>query len=57
MVYIILGAPSSGKGTRARILSESLKIPHISTGDIIRGDAEMYEKYKSSMERGRTNTR
>ena len=32
MVYVILGAPGSGKGTRADVLEKNLEITHISTG-------------------------
>jgi adenylate kinase len=32
----MFGAPGVGKGSQARILSETLRIPHISTGDIFR---------------------
>ena len=35
-VVILLGMPGSGKGTQGKILSEILKISHISTGDIFR---------------------
>lgn len=33
---IFLGAPGSGKGTQANILSQEISIPAISTGDILR---------------------
>ena len=35
---IFVGAPGSGKGTQAKKIQESLKIPHISTGDILRSE-------------------
>lgn len=36
MVIIMLGAPGTGKGTVAGILSKDLGIPQVSTGDIFR---------------------
>ncbi len=36
MIIVMLGAPATGKGTVASILSERLNIPQISTGDIFR---------------------
>lgn len=36
MVLVLLGVPGAGKGTQARLLTERLGIPHISTGDLFR---------------------
>lgn len=36
MVIIMLGAPGTGKGTVASILTKELEIPQVSTGDIFR---------------------
>ena len=36
MRIVLLGAPGSGKGTQARLISENYKVPHISTGEILR---------------------
>tara|TARA_Y100001970_G_scaffold293067_1_gene437517 strand:- start:472 stop:1044 length:573 start_codon:yes stop_codon:yes gene_type:complete len=36
MKLILFGPPGSGKGTQASLLSNKLKIPHLSTGDILR---------------------
>ena len=36
MVIIMLGAPGTGKGTIASILTKNLAIPQVSTGDIFR---------------------
>ncbi len=38
MRLVLLGAPGSGKGTQAARLKEYLQIPHISTGDLLRGE-------------------
>ncbi len=36
MKIILLGAPGSGKGTQASLITEKYKLPHISTGEIFR---------------------
>jgi len=36
MRIVLLGAPGSGKGTQAALLKEHFKIPHISTGVLLR---------------------
>lgn len=38
MRLVLLGPPGAGKGTQAALLSDSLKIPHISTGDLFRAN-------------------
>lgn len=40
MIYVLFGAPGSGKGTQAELLIRALEVPHISTGDLLRADAE-----------------
>lgn len=37
MKIILIGPQGSGKGTQAQIISKELEIPHISTGDLVRG--------------------
>ncbi|MGH7605864.1 MAG: adenylate kinase [Gemmatimonadales bacterium] len=36
MFILILGAPGSGKGTQGKILAERLRLPKITTGDLLR---------------------
>ena len=52
MIYVILGAPGSGKGTRAEILKEKLGIVHVSTGSMIRENKDIYSEYKDRIDKG-----
>ena len=56
MKLILLGAPGAGKGPQAEIISETLRIPTISTGNIIRealkSGTEMGLKAKAFMDAG-----
>jgi adenylate kinase len=56
LAIIMLGPPGAGKGTQARMLSESLKFSHISTGDMLRealkNKTELGDKAKAFMESG-----
>ena len=40
MRIVLLGPPGSGKGTQAALLKDELKVPHISTGALLRDAAE-----------------
>jgi len=47
LAVIMLGPPGAGKGTQARMIAEALRVPHVSTGDMLR------ESLKNGMEPGK----
>ena len=57
MNLILLGAPGAGKGTQAEILKKNLRIPSISTGNMLReamaNGSDLGLKVKSCMDEGR----
>jgi adenylate kinase len=56
LALIFLGPPGAGKGTQAKRISRELKLPHLSTGDMLRDavahDTELGLLAKPIMERG-----
>ena len=52
----MLGPPGAGKGTQARLMSEKVEFPHISTGDMLRealkNETELGKKAKEYMKSG-----
>lgn len=53
MIILMFGPQGCGKGTQAKILSESLNIPHISTGDLFRSlGGELKNKVDEIINRG-----
>jgi adenylate kinase len=56
MRLILLGPPGAGKGTQAKLLTQSLAVPQVSTGDILRqavaNGTDLGREAKSFMDRG-----
>ncbi len=56
MRIVLLGAPGSGKGTQAKLLTEKFKIPQIATGDLLRQEvsarSELGNRAKAAMDAG-----
>jgi adenylate kinase len=44
MQILFLGAPGSGKGTQCKKLSSNLKLPHLSSGDLLRSAVQLGTK-------------
>ncbi len=57
MRIVLLGAPGSGKGTQSDLLVKAYRIPHISTGDLLREAVakrtELGLRAKSAMDAGK----
>jgi adenylate kinase len=55
-VVLLLGAPGAGKGTQARFLAESLGVPHVASGDLLREHRQrgtkLGQQAKAFMDRG-----
>lgn len=55
-IIVMIGAPGAGKGTQARRLSEHLKLPHVSSGelfrDAVRQGTPLGGQVRSFVERG-----
>jgi len=53
---VMLGPPGAGKGTQAKVVSQQINLPHISSGDIFRenlkGHTELGKLAKEYMDRG-----
>ena len=57
MKIILLGAPGAGKGTQAELIAESLHIPAISTGNMLReaikNNTKVGQQVKQDMDHGK----
>jgi adenylate kinase len=57
MRIVLLGAPGSGKGTQAKLLTEQYRVPQISTGDLLReavkAETDLGLQAKAAMDAGR----
>ncbi|MBK8162087.1 MAG: adenylate kinase [Gammaproteobacteria bacterium] len=57
MRIVLLGAPGSGKGTQAKLLTDQYRVPQISTGDLLRAavksGTQLGLQAKAAMDTGR----
>lgn len=53
MNIVLLGAPASGKGTQAQLLSEKLNLFHFQTGELSRDLAEKNKRIKEIVDSGK----
>jgi len=57
MFLIFLGPPGAGKGTQAKIISQKLSVPHISTGELFRSEmsanSDLGKRITSIMDSGK----
>ncbi len=57
MRIALIGAPGSGKGTQSKLIAERYRVPHISTGELLRNAAESDASFpleeKEAFESGR----
>ena len=51
-LLLLLGAPGSGKGTQGRLLASHFKVPHISTGELVRELVEKRDSVGLALEAG-----
>ena len=51
MRIALIGAPGSGKGTQAKLLAERYRVPHISSGDLLREAAESDKSFGKEVEK------
>jgi len=56
LIWLLFGAPGSGKGTQSKLITQSFGFSHLSTGDMFRkhlkDETELGKKAKSFMDQG-----
>ncbi|MFN7923140.1 MAG: nucleoside monophosphate kinase [Bryobacteraceae bacterium] len=49
MILLLFGPPGCGKGTQARLLSQWFSVPAVSTGDLLRAEAESGSEFGNQL--------